>query len=60
VSLASNVVTINPSADLAAGTIFRLVVADGAITQAVDANGTAWASGVKRPVQGLTTTFRTA
>lgn len=60
VSLASNVVTINPSADLAAGTIFRLVVADGAITQAVDANGTASASGVKRPVQGLTTTFRTA
>lgn len=60
VSLASNVVTINPSANLAAGTIYRLVVADGAITQAVDANGTASASGMKRPLQGLSTTFRTA
>lgn len=48
----TNVVTINPSADLAAGTIFRLRVADGAITQAVN--------GIKRPVQGLTTTFKTA
>jgi hypothetical protein len=60
VSLASNVVTINPSANLAAGTIYQLVVTDGAITQAVDANGTASASGVKRPIQGFTTTFRTA
>lgn len=60
VSLASNVVTINPSANLAAGTIYQLVVADGAITQAVDANGTASASGVKRPIQGFSTTFRTA
>jgi hypothetical protein len=60
VSLASNVVTINPSADLAAGTIYRLRVLDGAITQAVDANGTASASGLKRPLQGFTTTFRTA
>ncbi len=60
VSLASNVVTINPDANLAAGTIYRLRVADGAITQAVDANGTASASGIKRPIQGLTTTFRTA
>jgi hypothetical protein len=60
VSLASNVVTINPSANLAAGTIYRLRVADGAITQAVDANGAASASGIKRPIQGLTTTFRTA
>ena len=60
VSLASNVVTINPSANRGAGTIFRLVVADGAITQAVDANGAASASGVKRPIQGFTTTFRTA
>jgi hypothetical protein len=60
VSLASNVVTINPSANLAAGTIYRLRVLDGAITQAVDANGTASASGLKRPLQGFTTTFRTA
>lgn len=60
VSLASNVVTINPTANLAAATIFRLVVADGAITQAVDSNGNASASGIKRPLQGFTTTFRTA
>jgi hypothetical protein len=56
----TNVVTINPSADLAAATIHRLVVADGAITQAVDASGAASVSGVKRPLQGLTTTFKTA
>ncbi|MGA0848119.1 MAG: Ig-like domain-containing protein [Pontimonas sp.] len=60
VTLASNVVTINPSADLGGGTIYRLVVADGAITQAVDANGNASASGTKRPLQGFSTTFRTA
>lgn len=52
VSLASNVVTINPSADLDAATIYRVKVADGAITQVVN-----W---VKRPVQGLSSTFRTA
>jgi hypothetical protein len=56
----TNVVTINPSADLAAATIYRLVVADGAVVQAVDASGAASASGVKRPLQGLTTTFKTA
>jgi hypothetical protein len=60
VTLASNVVTINPVSDLAAATIYRLRVADGAITQAVDASGNASASGIKRPLQGLTTTFRTA
>lgn len=60
VSLASNVVTINPDASLSAGTIYRLRVADGAITQAVDGTGAASASGVKRPIQGFTTTFRTA
>lgn len=60
VSLASNVVTINPDASLPAATILRLVVADGAITQAVDGTGAASASGIKRPLQGLTTTFRTA
>jgi hypothetical protein len=60
VTLASNVVTINPAANLAAGTIYRLRVLDGAITQAVDANGTASASGLKRPIQGFTTEFRTA
>ena len=60
VTLASNVVTINPDADLGAATIYRLRVADGAIVQAVDANGAASASGVKRPIQGFTRTFRTA
>lgn len=60
ISLASNVVTINPSTDLAAATIYRLRVADGAITQAVDSSGTASASGIKRPLQGFTSTFRTA
>lgn len=48
----ANVVTINPSADLSANTIYRLRVVDGAITQVV--------GGVKRPLQGLTTTFKTA
>ena len=60
VSLASNVVTIDPSPTLTAGTIYRLRVQDGAITQAVDANGTASASGTKRGLQGFTTEFRTA
>lgn len=60
VSLASNVVAINPSANLSAATIYRLRVADGALTQAVDANGSASASGVKRPIQGFSTTFKTA
>jgi hypothetical protein len=60
VSLATNVVTIDPLPTLAAGTIYRLKVADGAITQAVDANGTASASGFRRPMAGFTTEFRTA
>ena len=56
----SNVVTITPTANLPAATIFRLRVADGAITQAVDGTGTASPTGVKTSIQGLTTTFRTA
>lgn len=60
VSLASNVVTINPGVDLAAGTIYRLRVADGALTQTVDGTGAYSANGVRRPLQGFTTTFRTA
>jgi hypothetical protein len=60
VSLASNVVTINPVSDLAAATIFRLRVADGAITQAVDGSGTASPTGVKKGLAGFSTTFRTA
>jgi hypothetical protein len=48
----TNVVTLTPAGALTAGTIYRLKVADGAITQVV--------AGVKRPLQGLTTEFRTA
>lgn len=60
VTLATNVVTINPVNDLAAGTIYRLVVRDGAITQAVDANLVASPTGIRRPLAGFSTTFRTA
>ena len=48
----TNVVTLTPAGALTAGTIYRLKVADGAITQVV--------SGVKRPLQGLSVEFRTA
>jgi hypothetical protein len=60
VTLSSGVVTIDPTPTLSAATIYRLRVADGAITQAVDGTGTASASGAKRPLGGFTTTFRTA
>ena len=60
VTLAGNVVTINPTDDLGAGTIYRLRIADGAIRQAVDANGSPSPAGVLRAIQGQTTTFRTA
>jgi len=60
VTLASNVVTINPAASLAAGTIFRLRVADGAIKQALDGSGAPSASGVLFPLEGFTSLFRTA
>lgn len=56
----TNVVTIDPSADLAAATIYRLRIADGAITQAVDGSGNASPTGFRKPIQGFTTTFRTA
>jgi hypothetical protein len=60
VSIASNVVTIDPSPTLTAGTIYRLRVLDGALTQAVDASGNASASGTRRPLAGFSTEFRTA
>lgn len=60
VSLASGTVTINPSSNLPAGTILRLSVVDGAITQAVDASGVALSGGVRRPLAGFSTSFRTA
>lgn len=52
VTIASNVITIDPASNLAAATIFKVTVADGAITQVVN--------GVKRPIAGFSTTFRTA
>lgn len=60
VTLASNVVTINPTASLTAATIFRLRVADGAIKQAIDGSGAASASGVRTSLEGFETVFRTA
>jgi hypothetical protein len=60
VSLASNVVTINPDANLAADTIFRLRVEDGAIKQALDGSGNPSATGVLFPLQGFETLFKTA
>lgn len=60
VTLASNVVTINPTANLVAATIFRLRVDDGAIKQAIDGSGAPSASGVRTPLEGFETLFRTA
>jgi hypothetical protein len=54
------VATITPTSSLPAATNFRLVMRDGAITQAVDAAGNASASGVRRNLQGFATSFRTA
>ena len=60
VTLATNVVTINPNASLDGGTIFRLSVADGAIKQAIDGSGAPSASGVRTSLEGFETLFRTA
>ena len=60
VALASNVITITPAASLPAATILRLRVADGAIQQSLDASGNPSASGIRRPLQGFSITFRTA
>ena len=60
VTLASNVVTINPTTSLAAATIFRLRVADGAIQQAIDGSGAPSASGVLTSLEGFETLFLTA
>ena len=59
VSLTNNVLTIDPLEDLAAGTIFRLSVAPGAVTQRVDGTGAASATGVRRGLEGLNISFRT-
>lgn len=55
-----NVVTITPAANLAAATIYRLRVADGAIVQLLDSTGAPSATGLRRPLQGFSATFRTA
>ena len=60
VTLAANVVTVNPDVDLTAGTIYELRVADGAVKQSVNSSGVADAAGVARPIQGQTITFKTA
>lgn len=60
VTISTNVVTVNPDSNLTAGTIYELRVADSAVRQTVDANGVASASGVARPIQGGTITFKTA
>jgi hypothetical protein len=59
VTLSNGVVTINPSANLAYEVIYRLVVRDGAITQAVNDSLAADATGIRRPLAGFSTTFRT-
>ena len=56
----SNVVTNNPTANLAADTIYRLRVADGAIKHALDGSGNPSASGVLFPLEGFTSLFKTA
>ena len=60
VTLATNVVTINPDASLEAATIYRLRVADGAIKQALDGSGNPSASGVLFSLEGFETLFKTA
>ena len=56
----TNVVTINPNSNLGAATIYRLRVADGAITQTVDGTGAYSAGGVRKPLQGTSVIFKTA
>ena len=60
VTISANVVTVNPDSNLAAGTIYELKVADGAVRQTVDANGNASSTGIARPIQGEIVTFKTA
>ena len=60
VSLASNVVTLNPDANLAAGTIYNVIAQDGALRQTVDANGNSSATGTQRPLEGFKMSFATA
>lgn len=56
----NNVVTITPTASLAAATVYKFTMRNGALTQAVDSAGNPSGSGFKRPLAGFSTTFRTA
>ena len=55
----ANVFTVNPNANLSADTIYTLTIRDGAVVQAVDANGNPDANGTNRPLQGTKISFRT-
>ena len=56
----TNVVTITPLANLGAATVYKLTARNGAVNQSVDANNDASPTGYKKPLQGFSTTFRTA
>jgi hypothetical protein len=56
---ATAVATITPAATLPAATNFKFIARDGAVVQAVDATGTASATGVRRNLGGFSTSFRT-
>lgn len=60
VTYSGGTVTINPVANLAAATIYKLNVSDNALYQAVDGLGSPSASGILRPIEGFVSTFRTA
>lgn len=60
VTLVDNVVTINPVDAFEASNIYFVSVEDGAIRQSVDGLGDAAPDGVLRPLQGFSSTFRTA
>ena len=60
VSIAANVVTVNPNSALDGDTIYVLNIIDGAVKQAVDANGNPSATGVQRPIEGTKVSFKTA
>lgn len=55
-----NVVTITPTASLAAATVYKLTARNGAVNQSVDASNNASSTGFKKPFQGFSITFRTA
>lgn len=60
VSLVDNVVTVTPDAPLTAGRIYRLKVQNAAIYQDVDGTGEPSSTGLRTPIEGFISTFRTA